>query len=543
MDSPLLPSHIGLPPHFTHFLPNQEEIIYRIYESEKRFILLIAPPGTGKTIIYTSYSLLQGGRSIFLTVTKSLGLQHNKDFKSIGSIDIQGHNNYPCYNSLNLDSGCRWNDKCKYNELVKLCYNSNLVSTNISHWLSLYLQRAGNRLGQFDNLIIDEAHEAHNQVASAVTFTLNLNQIRALKFILPRDMNNLNSWLSWSRDILGRLDNNYDYEQMYNETQNTKFDIQQLRFNLLRLQSINTSNFCVIKGKDNNSSNNNNYNNNKRDNNDDIISFSPIWGTKFCEDFLFRGIKKVLLVSATFTEGDKKLLGISDNNCETIEMDSPFPLINRPFIYISTKPEIRLNFRSSDFDKRKIINRVDEIINGRLDRKGLIHSRSYEWKDRILNYSKVNNMNDSIFQSHKPFNLNQQLEYFYQSPPPKVFISPSIYQGYDFKDSLARYQIIVKMPYLNKNESEIISRRCKEDRMYEVYYIINYLTQAYGRPVRGVLDWAETFMLDAMWIDFVRLYGVLFQKWFRQAWQVKDKIPSPPPLSYGLSMKERKRLK
>ncbi len=533
---PLLPSHIGLPSHFTHFLPNQEEIIYRIFESEKRFILLIAPPGTGKTVIYTSYSLLQGGRSLFLTVTKSLGLQHNRDFNSIGSIDIQGHNNYPCYSSKNLDnigigdSSCRWNDKCKYNELVKLCNSSKLNSTNISHWLSLYLQHAGNRLGQFDNLIIDEAHEAHNQVASAVTITLNLHQLRLLHIILPSNLSNLPSWLSWSKDVLNRIESSYDTLYQLDN----KSNIQQLRFNLLRLQSINhkdQSNFCTIKDE--------------KSDKLSTISFSPVWGTKYCEEYLFRGINKILLVSATLNEGDKKLLGITPHNSETIEMDSPFALNRRPFIYISTKPEIRLNFRSSDFDKRKIISRVDDIIGGRLDRKGLIHSRSYEWKDKIISQSKINSRRNgqNILLSHKPYDINQQLEHFYSSPPPSVFISPSIYQGYDFKNSIARYQIMVKMPYLNKNENEIIFRRCKEDRMYEIYYIINYLTQAYGRVVRGTLDWAETFMLDAMWLDFVRLHGVLFQKWFRQAWQIKADIPKAPSLDYGLSMVERKRLR
>jgi Rad3-related DNA helicase len=459
-------------------------------------------------------------------------LQHNRGFSSIGSIDIQGHNNYPCYSSKNLDNitdtNCKWNDKCKYNELVKLCTSSNLVSTNISHWLSLYLQRSPNRLGEFDNLIIDEAHEAHNQVANAVTITLNLHQIRLLRLTLPSNLSNLPSWLSWSRDMLSKIESNYDTLYQLD----SKSNIQQLRFNLLRLQSINNhngysdlSNFCIIK-----------------DDKLSTISFSPVWGTKYCEEYLFRGISKILLVSATLNEGDKKLLNITPHNSETIEMDSPFALNRRPFIYLSTKPEIRLNFRSSDFDKQKIVGRIDGIINGRLDRKGLIHSRSYEWRDRILDKSKLKDK-DKILLSHKPFDINQQLERFYSSPPPSTFISPSIYQGYDFKNSLARYQIIVKMPYLNKNENEIILRRCKEDRMYEVYYIINYLTQAYGRVVRGTLDWAETFMLDAMWVDFVRLHGVLFQKWFRQAWQMKVDIPKAPSLDYGLSMVERQRLK
>src|SRR5678815_119442 len=92
--NPPLPYSIGLPAKYTEFREGQWEFIDAILSSKKRFIGLQLPTGTGKSIIYSGTGLLAGGRSAYLTATKTLSDQLKKDMAYMA--DIRGLANYPC---------------------------------------------------------------------------------------------------------------------------------------------------------------------------------------------------------------------------------------------------------------------------------------------------------------------------------------------------------------------------------------------------------------------------------------------------------------
>ena len=75
------PSELGLPEKFQTFRPGQEESALKIVGSDKRFTLLDAPTGSGKSLMYMTAAMLAGGRSLVLVGTKGLQSQILDDFK------------------------------------------------------------------------------------------------------------------------------------------------------------------------------------------------------------------------------------------------------------------------------------------------------------------------------------------------------------------------------------------------------------------------------------------------------------------------------
>ena len=68
-----------------------------------------------------------------------------------------------------------------------------------------------------------------------------------------------------------------------------------------------------------------------------------------------------------------------------------------------------------------------------------------------------------------------------------VLISPSLYQGVDLKDDLARFQVIVKVPYpdLSDRRTRVKMQR---DRGWYDWQTALRLVQTYGRSVRSETD-------------------------------------------------------
>ena len=61
---------------------------------------------------------------------------------------------------------------------------------------------------------------------------------------------------------------------------------------------------------------------------------------------------------------------------------------------------------------------------------------------------------------------------------------------------MSRFQIIVKVPYPNRNDRWIEAKRVKDGAWYGWQTSIK-LVQAYGRSIRSSDDWAKTYILDA----------------------------------------------
>lgn len=97
-----------------------------------------------------------------------------------------------------------------------------------------------------------------------------------------------------------------------------------------------------------------------------------------------------------------------------------------------------------------------------------------------------------------------------------IILSPSVETGYDFKGDMARWQIVAKIPYGYLGDAMVKLNADRDSNWYARKAIVR-LVQASGRAVRGVDDYATTYILDS---NFKRLYSQnksMFPDWYRDA--------------------------
>lgn len=222
------------------------------------------------------------------------------------------------------------------------------------------------------------------------------------------------------------------------------------------------------------------------------VSLTPLYVDSLAKNILSHGTKQ-LLMSATIIDPSSfaKSLGIRDY--EYIEVDSTFDS-NRSPIYVSSKyPLSRKTMK--DF-LPKIISNITPILHTHADEKGIIHTHTHE----ITQYIKDNNPDPTgdrlIFREPGVSNediLNMHSEVNRTS----VLVSPSLTYGVDLKDDLARFQIIIKLPYLPLHDKRVKKLFDEDPEWYE-NKMLNSLVQACGRATRSKNDYSVTYILDGM---------------------------------------------
>jgi Rad3-related DNA helicase len=75
--------------------------------------------------------------------------------------------------------------------------------------------------------------------------------------------------------------------------------------------------------------------------------------------------------------------------------------------------------------------------------------------------------------------------------------------GIDLKDDLARFQILLKVPYPNISSNKIKSRQKSNSDWYVWKTVVDTL-QSYGRAVRSDTDYAEMYILDSNFSDLLK---------------------------------------
>jgi Rad3-related DNA helicase len=101
---------------------------------------------------------------------------------------------------------------------------------------------------------------------------------------------------------------------------------------------------------------------------------------------------------------------------------------------------------------------------------------------------------------------------------PTVIISPSITEGYSFDYDLARFQIIVKMPFPYIGDRRV-AIKMETDKDWYMLRTIMTIVQAAGRIVRDYEDSGVTYILDSDFYRIYKQYAKFFPAWFLEALQ------------------------
>lgn len=482
---------------------------------------------THNSLIYATAALLTGCRTLFVTGTKGLQQQLINDLESIGLADIRGQSNYPC---LFLDDGSGCDDgPCHVGELCELkdsgclyydaqfrAFNSQFVVTNYAYWMSAnrYSGPDSDPIGRFDLVVLDEAHSARDWLTDFCGVEIDRVKIRTLLGIDTPSGQDAQSkevwsrWISRAADIAKDKQKQLKREALGNGRIKTLMELGKIvraYGDLARELQIDSGNW-VIEPEHRG------------------VRFLPVWPRKYAEQYLFRGASKIILSSAFMMLSSCQYLGIDPIDVDVHEVESTFSPKRRPFIYIPTSPSVRVDYRMTEGETRLILNKLDAIVNGRLDRKGLVHSRSYERARMIVERSK----HKLSMITHRPSEVEEAVREYRRAKAPCILVSPAIEEGWNFEGDDARWQFIWKVPFID-GRSQLVKARLESDKAYGNDVAALAIMQMVGRIMRSMSDWGESFISDSHWLWFRN--KVKFPQWFRASWLKMNEIPKAPSLN------------
>jgi len=512
---------------FLGWYPGQRDLLLEClswYYSPDQFLGVSAATGVGKSLLGLLLSKLTNTRTMILTATKGLSHQYLADAKDIGGVEVKGRNNFRCLLSpdftaedgvCNLGIACDLRDQCPYRLQLEAARKSSLVITNYAYWLA-QTNYTDEGLGSTGLLICDEAHMAFSSLEGFLTVFISHADIHPLGITFPvvEPDQRQQGWRVWAESA--REVASTEASRLGSEVRSVRHDKSIPPAPLVRaarranglvsklglLSGINEQ--WVVQWTQSG------------------CRFVPKWVAHHSEDLFHTAeVPKIILMSAILSRRTADYLGVPED-CYWVEADSYFPAENTQIWHI---PTARINYRTGDMETRLWVSRIDQIIQRRLDRKGIVFTVSYERARLLLSRSRFKD----IMLSHSTGDVVQVVEQFKKAPPPVVLVSPSVTTGYDFPqgDGLPQYLVVGKLPYPDTSEP-VTKARHEEDKDWTSYQAMETLIQESGRISRSAGDRAEVFVLDDNIRWFMRVYGQFAPAWFRERYRgTMDTVPNP----------------
>ena len=244
---------------------------------------------------------------------------------------------------------------------------------------------------------------------------------------------------------------------------------------------------------------------------DDTGIYLKPYSAKAYMETLWRMFDHILLSSATFFDVETYLsdLGLEKYSWKLIDVPSSFDSVNGP---IMTASNLYLNRKNFDTTTPKVVEKVDEILNQHPNERGIVHCFSGAYRSAIMKASQ----NKERIMTHDSFNRTEVLKNFTSSTEGnKVLVSVNMGEGVDLKDDLARFQIIVKAPFLPMGDPWIALHKERSERWYKAQTIIELMQMA-GRVVRSKEDYGVTYVIDRNAWNLLEQNKKLLPSWFVQ---------------------------
>ena len=513
--------------HFPQeYSPSDQQIklikgVERAFNKGKKFVICCAPTGTGKSFLaktlagisspatdkfkesiqsYSAYKQDFAGNYISeidclsqppfgtfaLTITKSLQDQYLKLFPDTDI--LKGKSNYicdvdphfdvetaPCVLVPKIRDECWEKNRCPYYNARNSALLSRFAVLNYKMFLAL-----PSHVKRKNFIICDEASELEDELIKQYSAEINYDRLRAYgvdcKTLITDSKDKVRTWLCENifqiSEQINTLINRVNKKHR-TLSQPEKIKLQYLKNAHNSLTTVDTlwrdCEYIIDK---------------------DIkkVLLTPLRADKLTK-FIFNHADNVLLMSATIIDHKNfaKTLGITDY--EYVEVESDFNPEKSP-IYVSSQN--KLNYKNLTNILPVICEQIKTIIDHHKNEKGIIHTHS---KD-ITNFIKAKLEGNKRFLFRDETANNEAiLKEHYETDFPTILVSPSLSFGVDLKDSLARFQIIIKLPYPPLS-SKHIKKLFDTDKDWYENKMLNALVQACGRATRSKNDFSTTYILD-----------------------------------------------
>lgn len=524
---------------------------------KKKHVIIEAPTGVGKSLIGITTHLVinhivnavakQRGtygqfRTSISTPTKGLQDQYAKEEAANIAI-LKGKKNYRClispdlyYNSIPCKMACSRKEcsarECPYVRARNIWTNmSSLRCTNAAMMTEMCTTLCDKPENRADMLILDECHEMPHTLLDHTIMNFDIRDVKDIHTFdkqLGTDILNLYvKILDLSKDYekgkLYTLDHNFcdlfdalhSNVEAYLEVLEAIVDSENIEdrtaveaMNVVDILQ-NVSDYCQIMSNTNATT----FILNEKEAIDGTpvrIEFKPVYPADVSEFGLFRKADYILHMSATICGVDAyaRSLGITDY--EEIQVANPIPLENRKIMYA---PVMKMNNNMGDYEYKQLANAIDDIIDYHSGQSGIIHTVSYDRAQKILEHSRHKRI---LLLPKDRRDIMSGLNRAIETKIPCVIVSPAIEKGWDFKGDLSRFTIIIKTPYEYLGDPLIAYINQKDPSAYFREAVLRIVQMA-GRSVRGVDDYASTYILDSSFEMLLAKNGVYFPDWFKDA--------------------------
>lgn len=506
------------------------DLINDKFFSDKKFLIIQAPTGTGKSFIAKTvanmtrkssskfnelvdsgdiYKTDLHGEYIYkdqvyrekshgcysLTITKTLQDQYKSLFsdteilKGKGNYDCVVDENFkvdfaPCVYLADQKKKCLDNKCCLYYNAIDNALKSQFSCLSYSKFLSME-----DHLKRRQYLVLDEASELESELVKEFTFVLPYKDLkkRGINFVYSHNRDKLYESLfdclselreelnDIKKHVVRKKDSFNDKSRLIIEYKKYYRIFRGLK-NLIK--TFKDSKYIVEKdGLD--------------------ITFTPL-KVDLLSNHIFAHAEKVVLLSATIVgvKNFVKSLGISNDDYDFIDIDSTFDPKKSPILIYTDTP---LNNKNLIKTLPKLVDRIEGILEHHPNEKGIIHTQTNNITEFLKNFIGREYSNRLLFR--EPGVKNEDiLKAHIESKEPTVLVSPSMGYGIDLKDDLGRFQVIVKLPYLPWLDKRVVAIR-ETDKKWYTLQMLSSLIQACGRTTRGENDHSTTYIMDSNFLD------------------------------------------
>lgn len=226
-------------------------------------------------------------------------------------------------------------------------------------------------------------------------------------------------------------------------------------------------------------------------------------------------VKKVFLLSATFSYKDLEQLGLSARRVTVIDVTSPIDKERRPVVVESITP-VSFNNRSESIPK--IARRILELADFHEGQKGLVHV-PYSIAESLASHLAGNKR--ILF--HTRDNKKEMFQKFKDSAPEegKILVACGMWEGIDLPYEEGRWQVIAKVPWPSLAEPAI-KYKAEEDEEWYLWQTLRTVMQGAGRVCRGSDDYGVTYIADSTFERIMDKGQALMPEWFREALVCQD---------------------
>lgn len=513
----------------------------------KRFFMIDAPPGVGKSAIAMA-AARTAARAYFLTSTKILQDQYMESFSDVKN--LKGKDNYdcginpifrvsaaPCVSDRPLKNSCVSQRICPYYNAVSDAMRADFMITSYAYFLmAVECGPLKDREPEYVRglVVCDEAHEIDSIMASFVGFELDPKLLReefgisasspigsisaakdeqsrraAMKtfvdeFVSPK-LEEFEEAVKSVMDAAKRAANN-NIGKIHPNAAKQAREITQKRDRLDRIykrvqryyqgRAGSAGDWLMTKE-------------------DGKLVFSPLTGRVGFQEYISSFADKVIMMSASLGDPDVLAdeLGIDKREMCSISVGTPFDPARSP-VYVC--PVAKMDKNNIAASMPIIVEAIGGIMDSHPDEKGIVHTGNYRIAEAIIDgLSKstgsrvIGKKNSRIRESNEELLLRHVTD-----EKPTVLVSPSMHTGVDLRDELSRFQVVAKLPWSNLGDPRV-AEKAKNPKWY-ANDMIKKLVQASGRSTRSEEDHAVTYILDSGFTNVWNRWHSLIPSWFRE---------------------------